>query len=62
MFFLDKPYVSEFLKSTLKENYIPIVGTKILEELDLVVGVRQLTLHIKHLVLTLTCITIIKIT
>jgi hypothetical protein len=40
MFFLDKPYVSDFLKSTLKENSIPIVGTKIIEELDLPEGVN----------------------
>jgi len=38
MFFLDKPYVSDFLKSTLKENSIPVVGTKILEEFHLLEG------------------------
>jgi len=38
MFFLDKPYLSDFLKMTLKENNIPVVGTKILEELDLLEG------------------------
>lgn len=40
MFFLDKPYVSDFLKSTLKENFIPIVGTDILRELDLPEGMN----------------------
>ena len=38
MFFLDKPYVSDFLKSTLKENSIPVVGTEMLHELDLFEG------------------------
>lgn len=40
MFFLDKPYVSDFLKNTLKENSIPVVGAKILEELDLPEGMN----------------------
>jgi ATP-grasp domain len=40
MFFLDKPYVSDFLKSTLKENFIPVVGTKIIKELDLPDGMN----------------------
>jgi len=40
MFFLDKPYISDFLQSTLKENSIPIVGTKALKELDLVEGLN----------------------
>jgi hypothetical protein len=40
MFFLDKPYVSDFLKSTLKENLIPVVGTESLKELDLGEGLN----------------------
>lgn len=43
MFFLDKPYISDFLKTTLKENSIPIVGTKILNELNLPVGLNILS-------------------
>lgn len=43
MFFLDKPYVSDFLKSTLKENFIPVVGAKILQELDLGEGMNILS-------------------
>lgn len=43
MFFLDKPYVSDFLKSTLKENFIPVVGTKILQELELGEGMNILS-------------------
>ncbi len=40
MFFLDKPYISDFLNNTLKENFIPIVGTKIVEDLDLPQGLN----------------------
>jgi hypothetical protein len=43
MFFLDKPYISDFLKSTLSENSIPIVGTKILKEFDLPEGLNILS-------------------
>lgn len=43
MFFLDKPYISDFLKTTLKENSIPIVGTKILNELNLPAGLNILS-------------------
>lgn len=35
MFFLDKPYVSDFLKSTLKDNFIPIVDTGELDKLNI---------------------------
>lgn len=40
MFFLDKPYISDFLQNTLKDNFIPIVGAKALLELDLVEGLN----------------------
>ncbi len=40
MFFLDKPYISDFLQNTLRDNFIPIVGTKALLELDLVEGLN----------------------
>ena len=38
MFFIDKPYVSDFFKMTIKDNAIPIVGTDIANEFDLYNG------------------------
>jgi hypothetical protein len=35
MFFVDKPYVSEFVKNTLKENSLPVVGTTAAISLEL---------------------------
>ncbi len=35
MFFVDKPYISDFFKTTVTDNAIPIVGTDIATELDL---------------------------
>lgn len=35
MFFVDKPYISDFLKKTLVDNKIPVVKTKITKELNL---------------------------
>lgn len=35
MFFVDKPYISDFLKKTLQDNRIPVVGTEISKELGL---------------------------
>ena len=35
MFFLDKPYISEFLKETIENNTIPVVGTTVTKELEL---------------------------
>jgi len=35
MFFVDKPYVSDFLKQTLNEYCIPVVDTEIINELNL---------------------------
>ena len=35
MFFVDKPYVSEFVKNTLKENSLPVVGTTVAKSLEL---------------------------
>ena len=40
MFFLDKPYISDFLQNTLKDNCIPVVDTKALLELDLIEGLN----------------------
>ncbi|WP_028574185.1 ATP-grasp domain-containing protein [Desulfonatronovibrio hydrogenovorans] len=38
MFFVDKPYISDFFKETLKDHQIPVVGTKAAKELDLLPG------------------------
>ncbi|MDA3939527.1 MAG: ATP-grasp domain-containing protein [Spirochaetia bacterium] len=38
MFFADKPYISDFFKSTVKDNNIPMVGTEIAKELELYKG------------------------
>ena len=38
MFFVDKPYVSDFFKMTVRDNDIPVVGTDIAKELDLYQG------------------------
>lgn len=33
MFLIDKPYISDFLIDTIKENYYPVVATKVAKEL-----------------------------
>ena len=38
LFFVDKPYISDFFKKTVRDNAIPIVGTEIAKELDLYQG------------------------
>jgi carbamoylphosphate synthase large subunit len=38
LFFVDKPYVSDFFKKTVRDNAIPVVGTEITKELDLYQG------------------------
>lgn len=40
MFFVDKPYVSDFFKMTVRDNAIPVVDTDITEELDLYSGTK----------------------
>jgi len=40
MFFVDKPYVSDFFKMTVRDNAIPVVGTDIAKELDLYIGTK----------------------
>jgi hypothetical protein len=42
MFFADEPYISDFFKSTVKDNNIPVVDTEILKELDLYKGTNIL--------------------
>ena len=34
MFFVDKPYVSDFFKKTVRDNKIPIVGTEAARQLE----------------------------
>lgn len=43
MFLLDKPYVSDFLKRTIKENSIPVVDTTESRGLDLFEGTNLLS-------------------
>ena len=38
MFFIDKPYVSDFFKETVRDNNIPVVGTEAARQLDLYDG------------------------
>ncbi|NOQ41178.1 MAG: ATP-grasp domain-containing protein [Desulfuromusa sp.] len=38
MFFVDKPYVSDFFKKTVRDNNIPVVGTAASKQLDLYDG------------------------
>ncbi len=40
MFFVDKPYISDFFKTTVRDNAIPIVGTDIATELGLYEGTK----------------------
>jgi len=40
MFFVDKPYVSEIFKMTVRDNAIPVVGTDISKELGLYSGTK----------------------
>jgi len=43
MFFVDKPYVSDFFKKTVKDNHIPIVATDSAAELDLYPGTTMIS-------------------
>ncbi|MEA3360660.1 MAG: ATP-grasp domain-containing protein [Thermodesulfobacteriota bacterium] len=43
MFFVDKPYVSDFFKMTVRDNAIPVVGTDIAKELDLYIGTKVIS-------------------
>ncbi len=38
MFLVDKPYISNFFKATVKENSIPIIGTNAAKQLELYEG------------------------
>ncbi len=40
MFFVDKPYVSDFFKKTIKDNAIPVVGTDAAKESGLYSGTK----------------------
>jgi len=43
MFFVDKPYVSNFFKMTVRDNSIPIVGTDMAKELGLYNGTKVIS-------------------
>ena len=43
MFFVDKPYVSDFFKMTVRDNDIPVVGTDISKELGLYSGTEVIS-------------------
>ena len=52
MFFVDKPYVSDFFKITVKNNAIPVVGTDTAKEMNLYNGTKIIsedTLNGKHI-------------
>ena len=38
MFLVDKPYISDFFKTTVRDHAIPVIGTAIASELDLLPG------------------------
>lgn len=40
MFFVDKPYVSDFFKTTVRDNAIPVVGTEMAKGLGLYGGTK----------------------
>ncbi len=40
MFFIDKPYISDFFKMTVRENGIPVVGTNSAEQSELYGGTK----------------------
>jgi len=40
LFFVDKPYISDFFKKTVRDNAIPVVGTEIANELNLYPGTK----------------------
>jgi len=43
MFFVDKPYISNFLKQTVLDNSIPVVATDIAKKLDLYKGTQLIS-------------------
>jgi len=43
MFFVDKPYVSDFFKMTVRDNAIPVVGTDMAKELGLYRGTKVIS-------------------
>ncbi|NEO51827.1 MAG: ATP-grasp domain-containing protein [Okeania sp. SIO3B5] len=43
MFFVDKPYISEFFKATVRDNAIPVVGTDIAQKMNLYSGTNIIT-------------------
>lgn len=43
MFFVDKPYISDFFKQTVRDEGIPVVGTEIARKMGLYAGTKILT-------------------
>ncbi len=43
MFFVDKPYISDLFKKTVRDHAIPVMGTEISQEMDLYSGTIFLT-------------------
>ena len=43
MFFVDKPYVSDFFKTTIRDNAIPVVSTDMAKEMDLYSGTKEVS-------------------
>jgi len=43
MFLVDKPYISDFFKKTVRDNAIPVVGTDIAKELGLYSGTKVIS-------------------
>jgi len=43
MFFVDKPYISDFFKKTVRNNDIPVVGTEAAQQLDLYKGTTMIS-------------------
>ncbi len=43
MFFIDKPYVSDFFKETVRDHNIPVVGTEISRTLNLYPGTKVIS-------------------
>jgi len=43
VFFVDKPYVSDFFKKTVRDNAIPVVGTGIAKKSDLYAGTKVIS-------------------
>ncbi|MFO8241086.1 MAG: hypothetical protein R6T90_08815, partial [Dissulfuribacterales bacterium] len=43
VFFVDKPYISDFFKMTVRDNVIPVVGTETAKKLGLYNGTNLIS-------------------